>query len=537
MPSGRPSLDDLPETGGFWREALADVSDAVILQDADGQVRWCNPAASEWFPSLDGGGWVEPGRVAVLAQDGGEAPSTDVGYVEYGGRRFPARCRTVNDGWRIWTCSRSEADATPQREIQQGIEGFLAEVGVRLAGVWDRSRTAALIAELAAAELADFVFVVLPTTRGRWEWWNGGPDGSARGRVRRVQSELVPVLTQTLSGVGTREACPLPRTEVLNLPLVLAAPLGPCAQVSVVPLTAENGSGPTGAIVLGTRGENPAFGDGQAFAITEFARVAGAGLAGAYRFERQQEAIEGLKTTLGPTELPELPGARLAVWYEPADGPLDIGGDFYDVHPRADGSALVVLGDICGNDAEAAALTGRVRHSLAALHLFERDGERLLQRLNELLIASGSSRFATLVVGSATAVADGGLRLTLTSGGHPAPLVLRRSGLVEELALQGMLVGVSAQARFAECTVELADGDTCLIYTDGITEARGRHDRSELYGQERLSALLPECAEQPAQLVVKRIREAVHDWLGDTEHDDMALLAIQCASGTPEGSG
>lgn len=528
-------MDNLPETGEFWREALADVSDAVILQDADGQIRWCNQAASEWFPSAGDGGWIEPEQVAVLALDSGAGPSQDVGYVEYGGRRFPARCRTVNDDWRIWTCSRPAAYAAA--EIRQGVEGFLAEVGVRLAGVWDRSRTAALIAELAAVELADFAFVVLPTTRGRWEWWNGSPAGSARGRVRRVLPELVPVLTQTLSGIGPRDACPLPRAEVLNLPPVFAASLGPCAQVSVVALNAEDGSGPTGAVVLGTRGEQSVFGDGQAFAITEFARRAGAALASAYRFERQQAAIDGLKTTLSPTELPELPGARLAVWYEPADGPLDIGGDFYDVHPRADGSALVVLGDICGNDAEAAALTGRVRHSLAALHLVEQDGERLLRRLNDLLIASGSSRFATLVVGSATALDEGGLRLTLTSGGHPAPLVLRRSGLVEELALQGMLVGVSAQARFAECTVELADGDTCLIYTDGITEARGSHDRSELYGQERLSAMLHECAEQPAQLVVKRVREAVHDWLGDTEHDDMALLAIQCASGTPEEPG
>jgi sigma-B regulation protein RsbU (phosphoserine phosphatase) len=512
MPDRGPGLTDLPETGAFWREALADVSDAVILQDAEGQIRWSNPVADEWFPALDAWNLVD----------------AESGYVDYDGLRFPASYRTIQDGWRICTCKRSAEGAVHR----SGVDGFLAEVGVRLAVAWDRSLTAALIAELAAGELADLAFVLLPTTRGRWEWWSfGGPAGAARGRVRRVQPELAPVLTETMSGTEHVEARSLPRFEQINLPPVLAASLNSCFDVSVVSLVAEDGSGPTGAIVLGTRADQPAFGDWQAFAITEFARRAGAALSGAYRFERQREAIEGLKTTLGPTELPQMPGSNLAVWYEPARGALDIGGDFYDVHPRADGSALVVLGDICGNGAEAAALTGRVRHSLAALHLMERNGGRLLERLNEILIASGSTRFATLVLGSATPLDDGDLRLTLTSGGHPAPLVLRRSGEVEELVLQGMLVGVSAKARFAECTVELGEGDICLIYTDGITEARGHHDRSELYGQERLAELLAECGNLPAHLVVKRVREAVHEWLGEAEHDDMALLAIQCVAG------
>jgi serine phosphatase RsbU (regulator of sigma subunit) len=307
---------------------------------------------------------------------------------------------------------------------------------------------------------------------------------------------------------------------------VLAEPLGPCARVSAVPLLTEDGA--IGALVFGNHDEHPPFGDEHGHALLEFARRAATALFTAYRFERQSEAIEGLKTTLGPSDLPEVPGARMAVWYEPARGPLDIGGDFYDVHSREDGSALVVLGDICGNGAEAAALTGRVRHSLAALHLVERDGQNLLKRLNEVLIASGSSRFATLVVGSVSATEDGGVRLTVASGGHPPPLVLRRSGKVEELLVQGMLIGVSPDARFAECSVELAEGDVCLMYTDGITEARGHHDRSKLYGPERLSALLAECADLSAEAVLRRVKESVHDWLGSIEHDDMAVLAIRC---------
>jgi serine phosphatase RsbU (regulator of sigma subunit) len=516
---------ELPEAGAFWREVLADVSDAVVLQDPAGRVRWHNPAASRLFPATRTEGWAEPG-----SSDAGPAVElrleTDgAGYVKSGDRRFPSKCRTVRGGWRIWTLSRAE-DLPPATGDR--IDGFLSEAGARLAGAWDRAHTASLVAELAAGALGDCAIVVLPTTRGRWEWWRHEKKlGAAKGLTRRVPPEAAPVLTRNVVGTGQPGVHSLPPEEVLALPSVLAEPLGPCVHVSAVPLLSQDGVS-IGAIVLGCRDERPAFGGENRRALLEFTRRASAALSGAYRFERQREAIEGLQTTLGPSELPELPSARLEVWYEPTHGPLEIGGDFYDVHSREDGSALLVLGDICGNGAEAAALTGRVRHSLAALHLVERDGQRLLNRLNEILIASGSSRFATLVVGSVSATESGGLRLTVASGGHPPPLVLRRSGVVEELVVQGMLVGVSPDARFAECTVELAEGDMCVMYTDGITEARGPHDRSKLYGPERLTAVLAECADLPAHTVLRRVRESVHEWLGGAEHDDMAVLAIQC---------
>jgi serine phosphatase RsbU (regulator of sigma subunit) len=515
----------LPEAGAFWREVLAEVSDAVVLQDPEGRLRWYNSAASRLFPKPRNGGWSEPrssgvGPVIELRREG------DVtGHVDCGDRRFPARCRMVQGGWRIWTVTRTEADSAPANG--HGIDGFLSEAGARLAGGSDRDRTARLIAELAATGLTDCAVVVLPTTRGRWEWWLHEKNaGAVRGMTRRVPPDAAPVLTRSVAGTNRSAVFSLPREEILALPAVLAEPLGPCARVSTVPLLTQDGA--MGALVFGNHDEHPPFGDEHGRALFEFAQRASTALFTAYRFQRQTEAIEGLKTTLGPPELPEVPGARMAVWYEPARGPLDIGGDFYDVHSREDGSALVVLGDICGNGAEAAALTGRVRHSLAALHLVERDGQNLLKRLNEVLIASGSSRFATLVLGSVSVTEDGGVRLTVASGGHPPPLVLRRSGKVEELLLQGMLVGVSPDARFAECSVELAEGDVCVMYTDGITEARGHHDRSKLYGPERLSALLAECADLSAEALLRRVREAVHEWLGNIEHDDMAVLAIQC---------
>jgi hypothetical protein len=517
---------ELPEAGSFWRELLADVRDAVVLQDADAQVRWFNPAAYELFSALHPGGWPEAGHALeeLLKPDSSE-PDND-GFVEYAGRQLPVRYRTIGDGWRIWTFS---APAEPEQDPGQSLDGFLADVGARLIGAQDREATASLVAELAAGELADGVLVVLPISRGRWEWWCAEVGvATARGKVRRIRPSAAPVFTEAVSGKRSA-AVELPPAEILGLPPVLSGRLGHRASVFVASLAAGEG-GVAGAVVFGSTTAGGAFGEHGRRAIIEFTRRAGSALAGAHRFGLQEEATEGLKTTLRPRQLPEVPGTRTSVWYEPTSGALDVGGDFYDLHPRADGSALLVLGDICGNGAEAAALTGRVRHSLAALHLVERDGRRLLQRLNEALLAAGSSRFATLVVGSV--VPSGfGVRLTLASGGHPAPLVLRRTGEVEELVLPGMLVGISPHARFAEGTVELADGDLCLLYTDGITEARGYHDRAQLYGQERLMRLLAGCVDFTADEVVDRVRASVREWLGDADHDDIALLVIQSATG------
>jgi serine phosphatase RsbU (regulator of sigma subunit) len=90
-----------------------------------------------------------------------------------------------------------------------------------------------------------------------------------------------------------------------------------------------------------------------------------------------------------------------------------------------------------------------------------------------------------------------------------------------------MLVGVTSDARFGQETVELNRGDVCLLYTDGITEARGGPSGDEMFGEERLTALLVECHGLPIDTILARINAAVGEWLGGNDHDDIALLAIQ----------
>jgi serine phosphatase RsbU (regulator of sigma subunit) len=523
------AADDAPPGfDAFGRAVLEDVRDAVFLQDAEGVLRWANPAGrtltGDTEPKLHP--VAETWTTEASPRAGGAAAGQLVGHVEVAGHRHPARVRALPGGWHAWTVpSLGESSVGTGRPH---VGDFLAGAGPRLAAARGRHGTARVIAELAAAALAETVFVLLPTTRGRWEWWScERPSVHGHGRIRRLPAQVAPVLAATFGVTGPPLPSPVPAAEVATLPSIVADRFAGHADVTVVSLSPSVSAGVTGALLLGRRSD-PEFGAEQARAVVEFAKAAGTALANAQRYARQEEATRGLETTLRPTDPPELAGARFETWYEPAAGVLTVGGDFYDVLPHDDGSAFLVLGDICGKGAEAAALTGRVRHALTALAMVERDGRTLLRLLNELLIAGGSSRFATLVLGTATPSAEG-VDLTLASGGHPAPLIVRRAGGVEEVTVPGTLVGISPQARFAEARVRLGPGDMCLLYTDGITEARNRHDPSELFGDDRLRAVLTAAAGQPAREVVRRLRQAVRDWLGSSAHDDIAVLAVECA--------
>lgn len=74
--------------------------------------------------------------------------------------------------------------------------------------------------------------------------------------------------------------------------------------------------------------------------------------------------------------------------------------------------------------------------------------------------------------------------------------------------------------------VVLRPGETCLLYTDGFTEARGGPRGDELFGEERLKRALSECADMPAEAVVEHIQMLASQWLRDAGHDDMAVVAI-----------
>ncbi|MEU5666826.1 SpoIIE family protein phosphatase [Streptomyces longwoodensis] len=245
---------------------------------------------------------------------------------------------------------------------------------------------------------------------------------------------------------------------------------------------------------------------------------------------RLQHALAVLQQSLLPDTLPPIPGVEAATHYHTASSD-QVGGDFYDVFP-VDGKRFgFFLGDVCGKGPEAAAVTSLTRYTLRAAAVHDADPVAALTTLNKVLhqryTGSGDPRFCTAVFGTLEPdAATGRVGVHLGSGGHPPALVVRADGTVDPLHTSGgLLVGVLPVARFVTTTAVLAPGDTLLLYTDGLTEARTGSDRASLFGEDALRDFLAAHAGRSPRELIGALTTLL-DGFGDGLDDDTALLAL-----------
>ncbi|MET9451756.1 PP2C family protein-serine/threonine phosphatase [Streptomyces cinerochromogenes] len=252
---------------------------------------------------------------------------------------------------------------------------------------------------------------------------------------------------------------------------------------------------------------------------------------------RLQDALAVLQQSLLPDTLPQVPGVETAAYYHTAS-PDRLGGDFYDVFPVDGKRFAFFLGDVCGKGPQAAALTSLTRYTLRAAALHDPDPVSALTTLNKVLheryAGGGDPRYCTAVFGTLESdPTTGQVAVQLASGGHPPVLVLRADGTAGYLPTPGgLLVGILPEARFSTAGTVLGPGDTLLLYTDGLTEARTGKDRTSLYGDDGLLAFATSHAGKPAHAVIQALT-ALLDSFGDGLDDDTALLALGAAANVP----
>ncbi|MFD8591411.1 PP2C family protein-serine/threonine phosphatase [Streptomyces sp. NPDC059637] len=548
-PSGAPHTAAVPPSRSTVRaapevlEALARRGPSpVVVCDGAGRAVLVGEAAAALLPGLEEGAVLGPGTVPAWLARGQElAAAAGDGAVEVrgdlAGRTATARSTALPGGFRAWTL----VDAAPRDaagrhpDDEHGRMEFLDRASARLLASLNRRRSVAATAEL-AAELADAAAVITSSRA------HGAEATVAGGRVRPAAVAVPGAELEALPGIAEALArFPPAPSRCLAAGRVPARLLpdgfGAAGSALLVPLP---GSGaPVGALLLVRRPGNGAFTAEEEVFARVFAARAGGAISAAALYEDRTETMTVLQRNLLPPVLRSTAGIDLAASYRPARAADLIGGDFYDVHPspRPGGETAVVLGDVCGKGPEAAVLTGKIRNTLAALRRVEDDHERLLQHLNGALLEEGAEdgeddRFATLVLAGATPRAPdgdrpgGGILLRLTAAGHPAPLLVRRDGTVEEAPTRGTLVGAVPLVTATTWTTVLEPGETCLLFSDGVTEARGGPAGGEMFGEERLRAALEGCADMPAGAVVERAGVAVSQWLAGNDHDDIVLLGI-----------
>jgi serine phosphatase RsbU (regulator of sigma subunit) len=224
-------------------------------------------------------------------------------------------------------------------------------------------------------------------------------------------------------------------------------------------------------------------------------------------------------------DAPRVPGLETAVRYLPAARHAQVGGDWYDAFPAPDGSTMLVIGDVAGHDAPAAATMSQARGMLRAIAQSVVGSPSAV--LTALDTAFANLQMQTLVTVAVATVdlrgaADArGVTLCWSNAGHPAPVLVRADGgtLLLDRA-PDRLLGVTPRTPRHDHTVLLQRGDTVVFYTDGLVEQRGM---SLDEGTTRVVGELGRIGREPLDPLCDELLAGLR---GPIE-DDVALLAVR----------
>ncbi len=238
-------------------------------------------------------------------------------------------------------------------------------------------------------------------------------------------------------------------------------------------------------------------------------------------YAERSHVAHTLRRSLMPAVLPVLPRLELASYFRPMGAGSEVGGDFYDAFGD-DRSCWLMVGDVCGKGAEAAALTGFLRHTTGAYAREATSPGTVLAHVNRVMLDQDfDGRFATAIL--VRLRFDGpDVVVTVASAGHPAALIAREGGPAAEFGDRGTLLGVFSDPVIEETTTTLAPGDALALYTDGLLEAHAP-DRT-VTPQEmihRLEASSPQQAQQTIDALIGLVD------LNADVRDDIAILAAR----------
>jgi serine phosphatase RsbU (regulator of sigma subunit) len=286
-----------------------------------------------------------------------------------------------------------------------------------------------------------------------------------------------------------------------------------------------------GTLTLLTTGDH-AF-DGHTVALAEeLGRRAASAALNARQYTERVALGRDLQAGLLLPRVPDLPGAELATYYHPAGEGLDIGGDFYDVFPLGEGTWAFMLGDVCGRGAIAATTTALVRHTARAVAPLLPGPDAVVRAVNRALLdrpESHGTGFVTLVYGHLTPTPDG-LDITLVRAGHTLPLLIDARHTAHFVDSPGSLLGITGDPHLSVHRLHLHPGESLLLYTDGITEAR--NGGAEQFGEERLARALT--GVPPHQVgaaeVIDTLTQAVRAFTGGNDMDDDQAALVMTAT-------
>jgi sigma-B regulation protein RsbU (phosphoserine phosphatase) len=242
------------------------------------------------------------------------------------------------------------------------------------------------------------------------------------------------------------------------------------------------------------------------------------------RLLREMMLAQEMQKKLLPQQLPVFDTVEIDALSTPA---FEVGGDYYDFMQLGPDRLGIIVGDVSGKGVPAAFYMSEVKGIFLALSPMYHSPREFIIKANDALVASIDKHSFVSLIYAVLDVRSGALRLA--RAGHCPMLLITREG-VQYIRPNGMGLGLTERALFSEVmeehAIQLREGDVCILYTDGLTEARNV-DEDE-YGYGRLLAVAREHQGMLASAIKEEIIKSVREFVGgQANHDDLTLVVIK----------
>lgn len=239
------------------------------------------------------------------------------------------------------------------------------------------------------------------------------------------------------------------------------------------------------------------------------------------RMQEEVRLASKIQMELLPDSSPKFQGYAIAGRTLPAQV---VGGDYFDFIPVDEHRIAVCLGDVTGKGLPASLLMANLQATLRSQTLNVESPKICLERSNRLLFQSTSpEKFATVFY----AILDSEKNiLSSSNAGQDHPFLFSTGTKIQRLNAGGIPLGMLGDFTYEEESTPLEPGDTLIIYSDGVTEAMNKN--GELFGEERLAAILADSHHDTPELIIDRMLSAIKEYAGPTpQSDDVTIVVVK----------
>ncbi len=240
------------------------------------------------------------------------------------------------------------------------------------------------------------------------------------------------------------------------------------------------------------------------------------------RFEQELRVARVIQQTLLPKQVPDLPGWKMAAYWQPARA---VSGDFYDFITLPDGKIAIIVGDVTDKGVPAALVMATTRSVLRSVVERHTDPGEVLGTANNLLCQDMPPKMFVTCLYALLDPVSGVVRYA--NAGHNVPYRRTAEG-IQEMRARGMPLGLMPDMPYEEKQVELMPGENVVLYSDGLVEAH--NTQGEMFGFPRLQELLgvQKCGDELISCMVDEL--AAFTGPGWDQEDDVTFVTLERAA-------